>query len=130
MVLLSTCWRLAVNNLDIDPRHYIVAPTKMQTSLISHCNFLDPDFTQKKLIGADFQVSHGQPSTKKQRNFRIVQYVYTALFTIELGIRICADGCGLFWGDDWTWGWLDLFIVVFSLWEVGVAPWNWCVGER
>ena len=43
---------------------------------------------------------------------------------MELLIRICADGLGLFCGDDWTWGWLDLFIVLFSLWEVGVAPWK------
>lgn len=75
--------------------------------------------TNSIFIGVELQLSVSEPNAT-HTGVQIVQYVYTALFTIELWIRICADGCGLFWGDDWTWGWLDLFIVVFSLWEVGV----------
>lgn len=54
-----------------------------------------------------------------------MQYGYTALFTVELLIRIWADGCrGLFCGEDWAWASLDLFIVTTSLWEVAVVARN------
>lgn len=54
VVLLSTWWRLAVNNLDIDPRHSIVAPRRMQISVISHCYFLDAYFNKNSLVLTSF----------------------------------------------------------------------------
>ena len=63
------------------------------------------------------------PQRLRDPLIRTIQYLYTALFTIELLIRIAADGCHLFCGEDWAWGVLDLFIVLFSLWEVSLEAW-------
>ena len=51
--------------------------------------------------------------------FDIIGGIYTALFTIELLLRLWAFGCrDFFCSADWAWSFLDLFIVVTSLWEL------------
>lgn len=47
-----------------------------------------------------------------------VQYVFTILFTMELLLRLMADGLRFFCSEDWTWALLDLIIVVSSIWEI------------
>ncbi|CAE7691948.1 unnamed protein product [Symbiodinium sp. CCMP2592] len=51
--------------------------------------------------------------------FYVVQYIYTALFTIELILRVAAEGYRLFLDEEWMWAWLDLVVVASSVAEVG-----------
>lgn len=47
-----------------------------------------------------------------------IQYIYSAWFLLELLARIAVDGRKLFVGEDWMWGWLDVTVVLTSIWEV------------
>ncbi|CAL1169802.1 unnamed protein product [Cladocopium goreaui] len=49
----------------------------------------------------------------------IFQYAYTFLFSVELGLRLLADW-RFYLCDEWMWTWLDIFIVLSSLWELAV----------
>ncbi|CAJ1404753.1 unnamed protein product [Effrenium voratum] len=51
---------------------------------------------------------------------KVAEWIFTALFTAELVLRLIAAGPRLFWSEDWMWAFLDLIIVLFSLWEVVV----------
>jgi len=75
--------------------------------------------TNAVFIGIDVQrsVDHGDP---RPTEFRVIQYLYAAIFTVELLLRLAADGLHFFCSEDWAWSWLDLFIVLSSLWEVVV----------
>ena len=42
----------------------------------------------------------------------VFQYAYSGLFTVELVLRLAADGCQFLCGPDWVWSWLDVFIVL------------------
>jgi len=46
------------------------------------------------------------------------QIAFTVLFLGELMIRVLAGGVRIFWGEDWIWSLLDLFIVLSSIWEI------------
>ena len=48
----------------------------------------------------------------------VFQYAYSTLFTLELVWRFAADGWSFLCGSDWVWSWLDVFIVLSSLWEI------------
>ncbi|CAE7656076.1 Cacna1h, partial [Symbiodinium sp. CCMP2456] len=52
---------------------------------------------------------------------RGVQYTFTALFTVELLMRLVAFGFRrMFCEEDWIWSALDVVIVVSSLWETAL----------
>ena len=58
---------------------------------------------------------------------QVMLYLYTSLFLIELWFRIAADRWKYLFGEDWAWAWLDIFIVLTSLWEVAFEArllWN------
>lgn len=74
--------------------------------------------TNSIFLGIELQLHVSEPE-KEYVAVQVVQYLYTALFTVELLLRLCADR-RLFCGEEWTWAWLDLFIVLFSLWEAAV----------
>ena len=80
--------------------------------------------TNAVFIGIDVQrsVDHGDP---RPTEFRVIQYLYAAIFTVELLLRLAADGLHFFCSEDWAWSWLDLFIVLSSLWEVVVDITGW-----
>eukprot|EP00404_Azadinium_spinosum_P033711 CAMPEP_0180662460 /NCGR_PEP_ID=MMETSP1037_2-20121125/59405_1 /TAXON_ID=632150 /ORGANISM="Azadinium spinosum, Strain 3D9" /LENGTH=74 /DNA_ID=CAMNT_0022690127 /DNA_START=8 /DNA_END=228 /DNA_ORIENTATION=+ len=55
-------------------------------------------------------------------------------FTFELAVRLQRHGRN-FWlfftTEDWAWNWLDLFIVVFGMFDQWVLPfWMTVVGKR
>ncbi|OLP87955.1 Voltage-dependent L-type calcium channel subunit alpha-1F [Symbiodinium microadriaticum] len=77
--------------------------------------------TNAVFIGLDVQFAVGADSeAERSSEMQIIGYVYTGLFTAELGFRLWEGGCRFFCNDDWMWGWLDLFIVLSSLWEVAL----------
>jgi len=78
--------------------------------------------TNSIFIGVDVQMN---PSALEPRplSIQVVQYAYTALFTLELILRLSAHGSAFFCSADWMWGLLDLFIVMTSIWEVFVDTW-------
>ncbi|CAE7464953.1 Cacna1c [Symbiodinium natans] len=51
---------------------------------------------------------------------QVLRNVYTFLFSVELVLRIAAYQREFFCGGEWKWNWLDLFIVLCSLWEAAV----------
>ncbi|CAE7225378.1 Scn11a, partial [Symbiodinium natans] len=68
-------------------------------------------------IGIEVQETLSHPG-ERPTVFYVVQYVYTGLFTLELLLRVAAEGLRFFCAEDWAWGWLDLIVVVSSLTEV------------
>lgn len=89
--------------------------------------------TNAVFIGIDLEMSTspGTPDLGMYLAFRVVQYLYTFLFTIELLLRIrAADGLtGFMWTDDWHWNFLDIFIVTSSLWEI-IVDFTHMLGEQ
>eukprot|EP00439_Symbiodinium_sp_Y106_P040509 s387_g4.t5 len=69
-------------------------------------------------IGVELQVSLSNPDGTPVP-IAVIQYTFTFLFLAELLLRWAAGGTKFFCGEDWMWGWLDLMIVLTSLWEVG-----------
>jgi len=64
-------------------------------------------------------VSNG--ATMNSEFVRGVQYTFTALFTVELLLRLVAFGFRrMFCEEDWIWSALDVVIVVSSLWETAL----------
>ncbi|CAJ1383570.1 unnamed protein product [Effrenium voratum] len=51
-------------------------------------------------------------------SLQVLQILFTAIFILELILRMAVDGRKYFFSEDWAWGWLDLFIVLSSIWEV------------
>ncbi|OLQ00044.1 Voltage-dependent T-type calcium channel subunit alpha-1I [Symbiodinium microadriaticum] len=70
-------------------------------------------------IGVDVQMSIGSMEIRPMQ-IQVMQYCFTALFTIELALRFVANGVRLFCLEDWMWSLLDVFIVATSLWEIMV----------
>lgn len=65
------------------------------------------------------KVVQGGQSQASQLVFDIIGSTYTVLFTIELVLRILGFGFrNLFFGPEWAWSLLDLFIVTTSLWDL------------
>lgn len=55
---------------------------------------------------------------ERNPTLQAIQFVYSGWFLLELVLRFAVDGRKLFYGEDWMWAWLDVFVVVTSLWEV------------
>eukprot|EP00930_Biecheleria_cincta_P015297 TRINITY_DN12805_c0_g1_i2.p1 TRINITY_DN12805_c0_g1~~TRINITY_DN12805_c0_g1_i2.p1 ORF type:complete len:604 (-),score=90.82 TRINITY_DN12805_c0_g1_i2:30-1790(-) len=54
--------------------------------------------------------------------FVVIDAVYAIIFTIELGLRILEAGIKDFLcSSQWAWSWLDTFVVLFSLIELGAS---------
>ena len=68
-------------------------------------------------IGVEVELNR-QPQGNSPVIIQTVQYVYTTLFTLELAFRLGAHGKSFFCSAEWLWNWLDIFIVLTSLWEV------------
>ncbi|CAJ1405752.1 unnamed protein product [Effrenium voratum] len=76
--------------------------------------------TNSIFIGLEVQHSIN-PEDQGTAVFQIAGACYTALFTLELILRLLANGCRRFYcSEDWAWGFLDTFIVLTSLWEAAM----------
>eukprot|EP00439_Symbiodinium_sp_Y106_P073061 s322_g13.t1 len=80
-------------------------------------------------IGIDVQLNPTMAMSPRTPVMVAVQYFYTVLFCIELGLRAAAYGKEYFCSQDWAWAALDVFIVLTSFWEVFVDTWYAVVGE-
>ncbi|CAE7254642.1 Cacna1h [Symbiodinium sp. CCMP2456] len=74
--------------------------------------------TNTIFIGIEVQETLSNPGVRPTIFF-VVQYIYTALFSVELMLRVVAEGPRLFIDEECTWAWLDLVVVASSLAEVG-----------
>ncbi|CAL1149196.1 unnamed protein product [Cladocopium goreaui] len=77
--------------------------------------------TNAIFIGIDVGFHVGQ-SESRDVSFKVIQYVYTLAFTVEIFFRIGAE-----WHDGWTcrgedraWNCFDLFIVMVAWFEVSI----------
>lgn len=79
--------------------------------------------TNSLFIGIELQVSVDNPEGPPPLAIQSMLYLYTFLFLLELVLRTAAGGLKYLFGEEWTWAWLDVFIVSTSLWEVTIqAP--------
>merc|ERR550514_173147 len=44
-----------------------------------------------------------------------IQCAFSVFFTFEIVLRMVAHGCGFWYGDEWTWNYFDLAIVVIGV---------------
>jgi len=56
--------------------------------------------------------------------FNTVHVVYTALFTVELLVRVLAEGCSFFYSGNWLWNWFEILIVALSVMDVILSNLN------
>lgn len=71
--------------------------------------------------GIDLEVSLSvEDEFYRPPGLQVAQYIFTFLFTVELTLRIAAEGRSFFCSDDFGWNYLDIFIVASSMWEVAV----------
>lgn len=82
------------------------------------CFFTLVVISNSLFIGVELQVSVDTQGGETPLFIQLMLYLYTALFVLELWFRLAADRCKFLFGEDWAWAWLDIFIVVTSLWEV------------
>ncbi|CAJ1384613.1 unnamed protein product, partial [Effrenium voratum] len=72
--------------------------------------------TNAIFIGVDVEKGLEDPGPRSLE-LQILQVVYTVLFVAELMLRVFAKGTYLFCSEGWMWAWLDLLIVITSVWE-------------
>lgn len=70
-------------------------------------------------LGVEVEISISSQG-QRQTTIQVIGYAYTLWFLLELCLRIACDGRALFCNEDWMWAWLDVFVVLTSLWEVAV----------
>eukprot|EP00435_Cladocopium_sp_Y103_P021893 s1939_g5.t1 len=68
-------------------------------------------------IGVEVQMSLDHPD-RLPISINVIQYCFATFFIIELLLRVVADGRDFFCGEDWKWSWLDIFVVLASVWEI------------
>ncbi|CAE7399114.1 Cacna1d, partial [Symbiodinium sp. CCMP2456] len=73
--------------------------------------------TNSLFLGIEVEMSKSYPNGLPL-TLVIIQYLYAWWFTTELAMRIVADGRHFFCSEDWAWSFLDMFVVITSLWEV------------
>eukprot|EP00439_Symbiodinium_sp_Y106_P040441 s3410_g4.t4 len=71
--------------------------------------------TNSIFIGIEVQtgLDGGAPSD----TINAIQWAYTGMFTLELILRIGGNGKSFFCSEDWVWNYLDIFVVLTSVWE-------------
>ena len=80
-------------------------------------------------IGVDVQMSIGSMEIRPMQ-IQVMQYCFTALFTIELALRFVANGVRLFCLEDWMWSLLDVFIVESWTDDISAFPVQSSTGIR
>ena len=65
-------------------------------------------------VGIQAEYVTSNLTTTMPITYRVIEYTYTAVFTVELLLRVYAYRFGFFVGTDWMWHWLDVAIVVFA----------------
>lgn len=93
------------------------------------CFFTLVVISNSLFIGVELQVSVDTQGGETPLFIQLMLYLYTALFVLELWFRLAADRCKFLFGEDWAWAWLDIFIVVTSLWEVVIEVLSSFKGE-
>lgn len=64
---------------------------------------------------ADWSVKNAEQD--EPHEFWILEVIFTALFTLELTLRLYVEGIRFWYNEGWKWNWFDAFIVVFSIME-------------
>ncbi|CAK9035211.1 Voltage-dependent T-type calcium channel subunit alpha-1H (Voltage-gated calcium channel subunit alpha Cav3.2) [Durusdinium trenchii] len=89
-----------------------------------HSPFFDLCFATAILVNTVFigaEVELSQPGVVEHLWIQVTRYFFSGLFTLELFMRLAADGCcGFFCAEDSRWNMLDIFIVLSSWWEIGL----------
>lgn len=74
--------------------------------------------TNAVFVGLDVEMGIQDP-TSRPIGMDIAQYTFTALFTLELGLRFAVGGlCGMMFSEDCMWTVLDIVVVASSIWEI------------
>lgn len=73
--------------------------------------------TNAIFIGVEIELSTYYINQDLPLPIQVIGLVYTALFALELMLRVMVNGISMFWRTQYLWNLLDLFVVVVSLWE-------------
>eukprot|EP00931_Biecheleriopsis_adriatica_P002364 TRINITY_DN10314_c0_g1_i1.p1 TRINITY_DN10314_c0_g1~~TRINITY_DN10314_c0_g1_i1.p1 ORF type:complete len:616 (+),score=102.39 TRINITY_DN10314_c0_g1_i1:30-1850(+) len=75
-------------------------------------------FSNSIFIGAQVQSAAMHGNESREDAMFAVSTAYTALFTLELGLRLAADGWKVFFTKEWAWRLLDVLVVLLSIMEL------------
>ncbi|CAE7039850.1 Cacna1h [Symbiodinium sp. CCMP2456] len=94
---------------------------------IVHSTYFDAFFTlvvvaNTAFIGFDVQYTIWNDGVQPAF-FYTGNYVFSAIFAVELFLRLYVERWALYCGEDWMWGWLDTFIVFTAVWDIVVDVW-------
>mmetsp|Transcript_57417 Transcript_57417/g.134652 ORF Transcript_57417/g.134652 Transcript_57417/m.134652 type:complete len:940 (+) Transcript_57417:21-2840(+) len=67
-------------------------------------------------FSADYAVKH--PDSQSNAIFDICKYTWVFFYTIELILKLAVHGFFFFTNDQWSWNWLDFFLVVISFYDI------------
>lgn len=65
-------------------------------------------------VSIDWHAKHSQVADEPVE-ITVLNYLFTALFTMELSLRIAGHGLGFFCTREWSWNWFDLLVVAGDL---------------
>lgn len=74
--------------------------------------------TNAVLIGVEVEYTSSNLVSEAPVAFRAIQHTYAMTFLLELLLRLAAERVHFFCSPNWAWNYLDVFIVLCSLWEV------------
>lgn len=74
--------------------------------------------TNSVFIGVQVDWAARNPNEAAPIAFYVLQQLYAAIFLVELILRLLAEGTYFCWSSQWHWNFLDVFLVVASLFEV------------
>jgi len=75
-------------------------------------------FTNSILIGVQLEVALSNSKDDGEVAFVVLQHSYAALFLVELVMRVVSDGSSFFCSQQWKWNYIDVALLMFSLFEV------------
>lgn len=71
-------------------------------------------------IGIEVQLAYLEPEKDIGAELLFIGELFTFAFTVELLLRVAANGRQFFCSEQWIWNLLDVFIVVTALWETAL----------
>lgn len=70
------------------------------------------------VVGIEVDRLANDPNSATGLTFRIVDFIYTGIFFMELLLRVFVEGSMFFCSPNWAWNTFDFFVVVASLVDV------------
>lgn len=88
---------------------------RILASQVSHVFFALVVVSNSVYLGVQLEYQAVNKDYGSNEGFMVLHVVYAVLFTVEVCLHLMAEGIrGFVCAEDWTWNWLDVFVVTSS----------------